>query len=786
MSQIGSPYNSHNSSFKFNRFSGKNRFQTSTAIAQQYTKGQKAKNMVLASAYSFPDALAASTLANQMNASIVLIGNNMSDSQATLDYIKSSLASGGNIIIIGGTGVIGNDVQNWLQKTGYCVNRLGGKDRYDTDSKIIGSLNVPTGTPVVIASGDNFPDALGVASIAASKGWPILLSGPNQLPQQALSFVQTDQPTDVYIVGGNGVLHDSIQSQVQTAAPNAHIQRFGGDNRFETLSQILYKFFPDPTQIYVANGLDFADALSGSTLAAQNNAPILLIDPKAKDLPSSISDYLITLRNTGSTPQVSVLGGTGSVPDAIVDQINEILQTSDSGSSGPTTTTNNFTVSSPTTSGITVNLNYALNGLTAGNFTITNSSGYVVPVTGVSTANSGSTYTISAALTAGQTYTVTANYSGVSVTSQTFTVPNTVNNQTFTVSNPTTSGLTVNLSSALSGLGTGNFTLQTSAGYTVPISSVASTDSYGLTYTVNAALTAGQTYTLSANYNGSALGTVQTFTVPNPASNATYSVSNPTENGFTVNLSSAVSGLTASNFTLQTSSGYVVPVTGVTTSNGGLTYYVYAGLSQGQAYTLTANYNGITLGSVQTFTVPYDVSDVTYSVSSPSTTGITVNLSSALSGLSAGNFTLQTSSGSAVAITGVSTANSGTTYTLNAALVAGQTYTLTANYNGSSVGSVQTFTVPYDVTNITFGVSSPATTGLTVNLSSALNGLSAGNFTLKDNSGNVVGITAVTTSNSGATYTLNAALLAGQTYTVSASYNGSAVGTTQTFTVPAV
>ena len=130
------------------------------------------------------------------------------------------------------------------------------------------------------------------------------------------------------MVGGKGGLHDSVQTALQSADPSAQIQRFGGQDRFETLSQILYKFYPNPTQIYLANGLDFADALSGSTLAAQNNAPILLIDPKSGSLPPAIKDYLITIRNTGSTPQVNVLGGTSGVPEWVVTRVNEILGSS--------------------------------------------------------------------------------------------------------------------------------------------------------------------------------------------------------------------------------------------------------------------------------------------------------------------------------------------------------------------------------------------------------------------------------------------------------------------------
>ena len=315
---------------KYNRFSGQDRFQTSIAIANQESQGQQTQNIVIASAYSFPDALAASTLATKLSAPIILVGTGMHDSQAGLDYIKAHLTAGGTVTIVGGVGVINKNIENSLLKAGYQVNRMGGADRFATDSIIVNNLNVKTGTPVIIANAYNFPDALGIASLAASKGWPILLSGPNQLPQAVQSFIKSDQPSDVYIVGGKGVLHDSIETDVQNAdsTNSVKITRLGGQDRFETLSQILTKFYPAPTKIYLANGFNFADALTGSTLAAQDNAPILLINPKSGQLPVSIRDYLVTLRNANYKPEVDVLGGTASVPNWAIDRVNEILDSS--------------------------------------------------------------------------------------------------------------------------------------------------------------------------------------------------------------------------------------------------------------------------------------------------------------------------------------------------------------------------------------------------------------------------------------------------------------------------
>lgn len=75
-------------------------------------------------------------------------------------------------------------------------------------------------------------------------------------------------------------------------------------------------------------------------------------------------------------------------------------------------TSETMTVSNPSASGFTLTLNPKLNGLTLSNFTLVNSLGSPVTLTGATTSDSGSTYAISAALTAGQTYTLTAASTG--------------------------------------------------------------------------------------------------------------------------------------------------------------------------------------------------------------------------------------------------------------------------------------------------------------------------------------------------------------------------------------
>lgn len=386
------------------RIHGQDRFETSFSVANELNANAQVQNIILASGYSFPDALAASTLASKLKAPIILAGPGVKDSMASLNYVKEHLVSGGTVTIIGGGGVISHKVGEWLLDNGFKVNRFGGSDRFATNDLIVKELNVAQGTPVIITNSENFPDALGISSLAASKGWPILLSNPGNLSPSVQAFLASDKPTTVYIVGGEGVMRENVIEQIKTLSPGTQIQRLGGNDRFETLSKILNMFYPHPTQIYVANGDDFADALSGSPLAASHNAPILLVNPKSKQLPQSIENYLITLRNNNVQPQVNVLGGDSAVPERLLDQINDILQ-SDSVTTTPSTIDETMWVSNPSTTGFTVTVSPALYGLNVSNFILRDGNTSVGISLG-SITNNGSTYQIVAALAAGKTYTL--------------------------------------------------------------------------------------------------------------------------------------------------------------------------------------------------------------------------------------------------------------------------------------------------------------------------------------------------------------------------------------------
>lgn len=126
----------------------------------------------------------------------------------------------------------------------------------------------------------------------------------------------------------------------------------------------------------------------------------------------------------------------------------------------------------------------------------------------------GITYTISAVLTAGKTYTITVTKSGYDFgTAQTVLVPAGTMTEALTVSNTTGGAFTVALSPALAGLTTSNFTIVDNSNSPVTITGVVSTDN-GATYAISASLSAGQTYTVTVTKSGYDFGPPITVGIP--------------------------------------------------------------------------------------------------------------------------------------------------------------------------------------------------------------------------------------------------------------------------------
>jgi len=136
------------------RFQGADRFATSAAIVQaSYSPGVPVA--YIATGLNFPDALAGGAAAAKAGGPLLLVRPDLIPTQISAELTRLTPAS---IVVLGGTGAVSDAVLASLQTyTTGSVTRVSGADRYATAASLAASF--PTGSPVFIATGKDFPDA---------------------------------------------------------------------------------------------------------------------------------------------------------------------------------------------------------------------------------------------------------------------------------------------------------------------------------------------------------------------------------------------------------------------------------------------------------------------------------------------------------------------------------------------------------------------------------------------------------------------------------------------------
>lgn len=293
------------------RLSGSDRYETAIAISQD--GWETSENVILATGNDFPDALSAAPLAKQLNAPILLTTSDSisTELESELQRLKCK-----NIYLIGGDGVISENLEDKLQEMKFGVIRISGNDRYETSLKIASYLfeNFNVSSEIAVATGDDFPDALSMAPIAASNDIPIILSPKTDVSVEFKTFLTDHKVSKAFIIGGTGVISDQVSQQL----PNP--ERLWGTDRYKTNIAILNKFLDSINfdKTYVATGTDFPDALAGAAIAAKSKSSIIL----ASEYGVGISSSALYSEKIN---QLQSLGGEGALTPASLQQVKSTI-----------------------------------------------------------------------------------------------------------------------------------------------------------------------------------------------------------------------------------------------------------------------------------------------------------------------------------------------------------------------------------------------------------------------------------------------------------------------------
>ncbi len=305
------------------RLAGAGRYETAVEISKAgFPDGSD--TVVLAYGLNYADALAGVSLAKAMNAPILLT-NLKTLPNETLVEIKRLDAS--NVIILGGTGAVGEEVEKILKENNLNVERIAGKTRFETATKIAQKMQKLNDNKapkeVFFVYAFNSADALSVSAVAAVKGAPVIYLKTNgELDDATANYLKSVKGSvkNAYVIGGSGVISDDMMKKAGKALGVTPTRVFGKD-RFATCVAVNEKFADvlDGDSICVATGMDFPDALAGGVYAAINKAPLFLVNGKLKT--PKLTDEQKAYLKAKSAAKITAFGGVGVVPDNHIEDI---------------------------------------------------------------------------------------------------------------------------------------------------------------------------------------------------------------------------------------------------------------------------------------------------------------------------------------------------------------------------------------------------------------------------------------------------------------------------------
>ena len=261
--------------FPAERISGQDRVETALKISN---KGWDSAQTVILCEYSdYPDAIASTPFAVSLNAPILLTKGDSIDSRVLneLNRLKPK-----KIILLGGTACLQPSIEKELKELSLAYERIGGADRYETSILLAKHLSSDS---LILANGDNFPDALSAATFAGIKQIPIVLTSTT-LPSSVIQYYQEYKPQHLIVIGGEAVIPsaDLINHKFTVETRLAGLDRYETNAKVTSSMKDTYK----SDDIFLASGITFPDAVAGTVLASKFKAPLLLTEKE--DIPPSV------------------------------------------------------------------------------------------------------------------------------------------------------------------------------------------------------------------------------------------------------------------------------------------------------------------------------------------------------------------------------------------------------------------------------------------------------------------------------------------------------------------
>lgn len=318
------------------------RFSTNLAVEALADR----TDVILVSGSVYPDGLAASALAKQENADIILVPPTGLGTEQIAAIVRENPQT---VWILGGPQAIPTSVETQLTTATSLggagidparIERVFGATRYETAievSKRIDMIAYLAAKPTaIVVRGDSFADAViaGPAAFGITDGigsHPVFLVNRDTIPAGVVEQLRARGITNVLVVGGTSVVSEAVRLGIQSLGIST--TRVAGPDRYATAAT-LGQLLITPIQLggFGWNAGDVAlvdisdpslgfDAISAVGSLGPTRRILLGVTPLR--LPASTATYLSTL--TDLTSRFTVIGSASAIPDSVITEAARAL-----------------------------------------------------------------------------------------------------------------------------------------------------------------------------------------------------------------------------------------------------------------------------------------------------------------------------------------------------------------------------------------------------------------------------------------------------------------------------
>ena len=156
----------------------------------------------------------------------------------------------------------------------FMKQEIVGNNRYETAAKIADQMG--DYSTAILVNGNSIADGLSASGLAGKENAPILLVKKDSIPKETMDRLMGVEK--IYIIGKEGAISSDVENELHMYG--MYTERIGGNNRIETSLEVSEKI-GNYSKAFLVNGMKGeADAMSVASVAARDNAPIILTNGK--------------------------------------------------------------------------------------------------------------------------------------------------------------------------------------------------------------------------------------------------------------------------------------------------------------------------------------------------------------------------------------------------------------------------------------------------------------------------------------------------------------------------